>query len=117
MSNLHTRDGVSTVQPPLSQAVGYVVVVVIGVIIALGEYFNIFLLISQLTLNSDDAHHESVEENYRRGQRKNRNVCRFLHKSSFNTNSENRFMTANRTVRTGLTASAVISVSYSPSTA
>lgn len=34
-------------------------------------------------------------------------------KSSFNTNPENRFMTANRTVRTGLTASAVISVSSS----
>jgi hypothetical protein len=32
--------GISTVQPPLSQAVGYVVVVVIGVIIALGEYFK-----------------------------------------------------------------------------
>lgn len=70
MSNLHTRDGISTVQPPLSQAVGYVVVVVIGVIIALGEYFNIFLFISRLTSTSDDAHHKSLEENYRRGQRK-----------------------------------------------
>lgn len=37
MSNLHVRNGMSTVQPPLSQAVGYVVVVVIGVVIALGE--------------------------------------------------------------------------------
>lgn len=37
MSNLQTRDGVSSVQPPLSQAVGYVVVVVIGVVVALGE--------------------------------------------------------------------------------
>lgn len=70
MSNLHTRDGISTVQPPLSQAVGYVVVVVIGVIIALGEYFDIFLSISRLTPNSDDAHHESLEENHGRGQRK-----------------------------------------------
>jgi hypothetical protein len=38
MSNLQARNGISTVQPPLSQAVGYVVVVVIGLIIALGEY-------------------------------------------------------------------------------
>lgn len=37
MSNVQTRDGVSSVQPPLSQAVGYVVVVVIGVVVALGE--------------------------------------------------------------------------------
>lgn len=36
MSTLSARDGPSTVQPPLSQAVGYVVVVVIGAIIALG---------------------------------------------------------------------------------
>ena len=35
-------------------------------------------------------------------------------RSFFITNSVNRFMTANRTVRTGLTASAVISVSPSP---
>lgn len=35
MVNLHARAGVSTVQPPLSQAVGYVVVVVIGIIVAL----------------------------------------------------------------------------------
>jgi hypothetical protein len=45
MSSLHARDGISTVQPPLSQAVGYVVVVVIGVIIALGEYFKYTLTI------------------------------------------------------------------------
>lgn len=38
MSNLQARGGISTVQPPLSQAVGYVVVVVIGLIVALGEY-------------------------------------------------------------------------------
>lgn len=37
MSSLQTRDGVSSVQPPLSQAVGYVVVVVIGVVVALGK--------------------------------------------------------------------------------
>lgn len=38
MSNLQARSGISTVQPPLSQAVGYVVVVVIGLVVALGEY-------------------------------------------------------------------------------
>lgn len=36
-SPLSARSGISTVQPPLPQAVGYVVVVVIGVIIALGK--------------------------------------------------------------------------------
>lgn len=36
MSILYARDGVSSVQPPLSQAVGYIIVVLIGVIIALG---------------------------------------------------------------------------------
>jgi hypothetical protein len=117
MSSLHARDGISTVQPPLSQAVGYVVVVVIGVIIALGEYFvfQYILTIFQLTPNSNDAYHESLEENHRRGQREDGNVCIFFSlQSFFNTKPENRFMTANRTVRTGLTASAVISVSSSP---
>lgn len=37
MSNLYARDGISTVDPPLSQAVGYVVVVVIGIIIAFSK--------------------------------------------------------------------------------
>lgn len=39
MSDLHSRADVSTgaVQPPLSQTVGYIVVVLIGVIIALGK--------------------------------------------------------------------------------
>lgn len=40
MSNLHIRDGISTVQPPLSQAVGYIIVVLIGIIIALGMLFS-----------------------------------------------------------------------------
>lgn len=42
MSNLHIRDGISTVQPPLSQAVGYIIVVLIGIIIALGMLFQKF---------------------------------------------------------------------------
>lgn len=37
MSNLYARNGISTVEPPLSQAVGYVVVVVIGVVIAFSK--------------------------------------------------------------------------------
>lgn len=43
MTELRVRDGISTVQPPLSQAVGYIVVVLIGIIIALGmilQYSN-----------------------------------------------------------------------------
>lgn len=36
MAELMTRDGDESVQPPLSQAVGYVIVVVIGLIIAFG---------------------------------------------------------------------------------
>lgn len=39
MSSLYVRDGISTVEPPLSQAVGYIVVVLIGIIIALGMLF------------------------------------------------------------------------------
>jgi len=37
MSTIHPRDGISTVEPPLSQAVGYVVVVVIGIVIAFSK--------------------------------------------------------------------------------
>ena len=48
MSNLQARDGVSIVQPPLSQAVGYVVVVVIGVVVALGEKTNREILRQEL---------------------------------------------------------------------
>ncbi|KAJ9483191.1 hypothetical protein VN97_g10224 [Penicillium thymicola] len=76
MSNLDTRDGISTVEPPLSQAVGYVVVVVIGVIIAL-----VMMLITKVLKKTTGEDNEKTE----------------------------MFMTANRTVRTGLTASAVIS--------
>ncbi|KAJ5538806.1 hypothetical protein N7494_008285 [Penicillium frequentans] len=76
MSNLQTRDGVSSVQPPLSQAVGYVVVVVIGVVVAL-----VMMLITKILKKTTGEDNQKTE----------------------------MFMTANRTVRTGLTASAVIS--------
>ncbi|KAL4993622.1 Sodium:solute symporter family-domain-containing protein [Aspergillus recurvatus] len=66
----------TTVQPPLSQAVGYIVVVLIGAIIALVMMF----------------------------------VTKVLKKTTGEDNKKTEmFMTANRTVRTGLTASAVIS--------
>ncbi|KFY11398.1 hypothetical protein V492_04479 [Pseudogymnoascus sp. VKM F-4246] len=64
------------VPPPLSQAVGYVVVVVIGLVFAIGMIFVTKLL--KRTVNED------------------------------NTKTE-MFITANRSVGTGLTASAVIS--------
>ncbi|KAJ6014835.1 hypothetical protein N7540_009426 [Penicillium herquei] len=76
MSILHRRDGVSSVQPPLSQAVGYVVVLVVGVIIAL-----VMMLITKILKKTTGEDNRKTE----------------------------MFMTANRTVRTGLTASAVIS--------
>ncbi|KAJ5769561.1 hypothetical protein N7520_004120 [Penicillium odoratum] len=76
MSNLKIRDGVTSVQPPLSQAVGYVVVVVIGLVIAL-----VMMLITKILKKTTGEDNQKTE----------------------------MFMTANRTVRTGLTASAVIS--------
>jgi hypothetical protein len=63
---LYVREGISSVQPPLSQAVGYIVVVAIGVIIALGKYTYPLILRSKLIVASHDAHHQSVEENHRR---------------------------------------------------
>ncbi|KAJ5733574.1 hypothetical protein N7493_002360 [Penicillium malachiteum] len=76
MSILHRRAEGSSVQPPLSQAVGYVVVLVVGVIIAL-----VMMLITKVLKKTTGEDNKKTE----------------------------MFMTANRTVRTGLTASAVIS--------
>lgn len=36
MTGLQARDGGATIQPPLPQAAGYVVVVVLGLVVALG---------------------------------------------------------------------------------
>ncbi|KAI9850402.1 MAG: hypothetical protein M1838_005735 [Thelocarpon superellum] len=69
-------DANAVVEPPLSQAVGYVVVIVIGLIIAFVMIFVTRLM--KKTVGEDNAHTEM-------------------------------FMTANRSVRTGLTASAVVS--------
>ncbi|KAF2734689.1 hypothetical protein EJ04DRAFT_436717 [Polyplosphaeria fusca] len=75
-SRLDPRDETSVVEPPLSQAVGYVVVVVIGLVIAFTMVFVTKLL--KRTVGEDNRKTEM-------------------------------FMTANRNVRTGLTASAVVS--------
>ncbi|KAE8155149.1 Sodium:solute symporter family-domain-containing protein [Aspergillus avenaceus] len=70
------RDGNGSVQPPLSQAVGYVVVVVIGLVIAF-----VMMIITKVLKKTTGEDNKKTE----------------------------MFMTANRTVQTGLTASAVIS--------
>ncbi|KAE8548998.1 hypothetical protein EYB25_009381 [Talaromyces marneffei] len=69
------RTGV-VVQPPLPQAVGYAIVVVVGIIIA-----TVMIFITRLLKNTLGEDNKKTE----------------------------MFMTANRTVRTGLTASAVVS--------
>ncbi|KAB8233239.1 sodium:solute symporter family protein [Aspergillus alliaceus] len=68
--------GDGSVQPPLSQAVGYVIVVVVGLIIAF-----VMMLITKVLKKTTGEDNKKTE----------------------------MFMTANRTVRAGLTASAVIS--------
>ncbi|KAL5365249.1 Sodium:solute symporter family-domain-containing protein [Aspergillus floccosus] len=73
---LEVRSSNATIQPPLSQAVGYVVVVVIGLIIAF-----VMMVITKILKQAAGEDNKKTE----------------------------MFMTANRTVRTGLTASAVIS--------
>ncbi|KAE8344857.1 hypothetical protein BDV24DRAFT_171367 [Aspergillus arachidicola] len=76
MAELTARGGNDSVQPPLSQAVGYVIVVVVGLIIAF-----VMMLITKVLKKTTGEDNKKTE----------------------------MFMTANRTVRTGLTASAVIS--------
>ncbi|KAF3389606.1 hypothetical protein F1880_004471 [Penicillium rolfsii] len=76
MTGLHVHDGSFTVQPPLSQAVGYIVIVLIGIIIAL-----VMMVVTKILKKTTGEDNKKTE----------------------------MFMTANRSVRTGLTASAVIS--------
>ncbi|KAE8363799.1 Sodium:solute symporter family-domain-containing protein [Aspergillus caelatus] len=76
MAELTARGANDSVQPLLSQAVGYVIVVVIGLIIAFA-----MMLITKVLKKTTGEDNKKTE----------------------------MFMTANRTVRTGLTASAVIS--------
>ncbi|KAL5338593.1 hypothetical protein BJX70DRAFT_398539 [Aspergillus crustosus] len=78
MSSLPPRQDVSTrtVKPLLSQMVGYIVVVLLGVIIAL-----VMMLVTKVLKKTTGEDNKKTE----------------------------MFMTANRTVRTGLTASAVVS--------
>lgn len=66
-SSLYARDDTSAVvKPPLSQAVGYVVVVGIGLVIALGMFQN-RLLSPILTKERYDFRNSGPEENGRRG--------------------------------------------------
>lgn len=74
--SLTSRDAATAVTPPLPQAAGYVVVIVVGFLIALAMIATTRLL--RRTLGEDNRTTEM-------------------------------FMTANRSVGTGLTASAVIS--------
>ncbi|KAI3012268.1 hypothetical protein CBS147346_645 [Aspergillus niger] len=76
MSEIQARTAGASVQPPLSQAVGYVIVVVLGLIIA-----GVMMVITKILKKTTGEDNKKTE----------------------------MFMTANRTVRTGLTASAVIS--------
>ncbi|GKZ34523.1 hypothetical protein AbraIFM66950_004799 [Aspergillus brasiliensis] len=76
MGEIQARAAGASVQPPLSQAVGYVIVVVLGLIIA-----GVMMVITKILKKTTGEDNKKTE----------------------------MFMTANRTVRTGLTASAVIS--------
>lgn len=113
MMVLFKRHDATSITPPLSEAGGYVVVIVVGLVFAFGMRQNIeFEMEELLTLTSNGLRNTSIEENSWRGQLKDRDVR--------SSNSEvgfmlmpHRFMTANRSVRTGLTASAVISVGHS----
>jgi hypothetical protein len=63
------------VPPPLSQAVGYIIVVVIGLVIAFGKSLSpIFALNQTLTLNSDGWGYEALEAYRWRGQPEDRDV-------------------------------------------
>ena len=101
----------AVVKPALSQAVGYVVVVVIGLGIAIGQssslniqetilnYISAMIFVTRLlkrTVGEDNKKTEMYD-------------CH-VHTCWSSTNRFLRFMTANRSVRTGLTASAVVSV-------
>ncbi|GLB02709.1 hypothetical protein AtubIFM57258_006172 [Aspergillus tubingensis] len=76
MSEIQARAAGASVQPPLSQAVGYIIVVVLGLIIA-----GVMMVVTKILKKTTGEDNKKTE----------------------------MFMTANRTVRTGLTASAVIS--------
>ncbi|OOF90110.1 hypothetical protein ASPCADRAFT_410373 [Aspergillus carbonarius ITEM 5010] len=80
MTALHTQAVGASVQPPLSRAVGYVIVVVLGLIIACANR-AVMMAITKILKKTTGEDNRKTE----------------------------MFMTANRTVRTGLTASAEIS--------
>ncbi|BCR82738.1 sodium:solute symporter family protein [Aspergillus chevalieri] len=76
MTGLQARAGGASITPPLPQAAGYVVVVVLGLVVAV-----VMMYVTKILKNTTGEDNKKTE----------------------------MFMTANRTVRTGLTASAVIS--------
>ncbi|EHA18840.1 hypothetical protein ASPNIDRAFT_42651 [Aspergillus niger ATCC 1015] len=91
MSEIQARAAGASVQPPLYQAVGYVIVVVLGLIIAGGMFTS-----RQPSIAADKVVMMVI--------------TKILKKTTGEDNKKTEmFMTANRTVRTGLTASAVIS--------
>lgn len=88
--------GSNGIEPPLSQAVGYVIVLVVGLIIAFGMLcpaIDVDLLMESGMVFLTKLLKRTVGEDNKKTE---------------------MFMTANRSVRTGLTASAVVSVRINP---
>lgn len=57
----------NTIQPPLPQAVGYVIVVVVGLVIAFGmslRFCFLCLSLTDITPTSDDVGHKSPKADY-----------------------------------------------------
>lgn len=101
------------VHPPLSQAVGYVVVVVIGLVIAFGNEDNYSILKSLIFAGMvfvTKLLKRTVGEDNKKTEMY---VSRTCYSITFClTTPLDRFMTANRSVNTGLTTSAVVSVCH-----
>lgn len=43
MAGLQARAGGATIEPPLPQSAGYIVVVVLGLVVAVGRFLSLFL--------------------------------------------------------------------------
>src|SRR6186713_2596878 len=98
LPELVVRDAPAAVEPPLSQAVGYIVVVVIGLVIAFSEWPFILDTNRQNPPNLTLIEIAMVF------------VTKLLKRTVGEDNRKTEmFMTANRSVNTGLTASAVVS--------
>jgi len=64
---LEIRADEVAVRPPLSQAVGYVVVVVVGLVIAFGKSEDVIFIGIRLTANSDGIGNKVIKAYCRRG--------------------------------------------------